>query len=172
MQHGCKYATIFSVSIFKIDAMGPTGWPMENQTQSFTVIFKNIHQAKNLFYLYWFSVIQLICTLNFKWFEIVLRFGLTGKWFLRFTKITLNFGLDFVEKKAKIKSKDKCYKRKKQSKHTMPSKKRNPVHSIALCWVDFQSLNSHPNLLFSRKTFQNLVGHASLDTFWVRIDWL
>ena len=56
---------------------------------------------------------------------------------------------------------------------TMPPKKWNPVHSIALYWPIFQSLSSHSNLVIFNKTLTKSCSswlHASFDTFWVQID--
>ena len=41
------------------------------------------------------------------------------------------------------------------SKHTQPPKKRNPSHSIALYWPDFQGHNSQSNIVIF-KGFMNL----------------
>ena len=56
---------------------------------------------------------------------------------------------------------------------TMPPKKWNPVHSIALYWPIFQSLSSHSNLVIFNKTLTKSCSswlHASFDTFCVKID--
>ena len=40
----------------------------------------------------------------------------------------------------------------KLQEHTMPPEKRNPVHSIAMYWPNFQSLDSHWNLIIFEKS--------------------
>ena len=53
---------------------------------------------------------------------------------------------------------------------TLPSQKRNPVHSIALYWPDFQSPDLHSNIVIFKKTLTKSC--SSIDTFWVQIDGL
>ena len=46
-----------------------------------------------------------------------------------------------------------------KSSPTLPPKKRNSVHSIALYWPDFQCLYSHSNSVIFNKTFTNTLVH-------------
>ena len=57
----------------------------------------------------------------------------------------------------------------------VPPKKRNPLQSIGLYWADFQSLDSHWNLIIFKKILSKSCSswhHASFDTFWIQIDWI
>ena len=56
-------------------------------------------------------------------------------------------------------------------KGTMPPKKKNPAHSIALYWLDFQSPNSHLfSMIFTKILSKSCCSwlHAYFDTFWVK----
>ena len=55
---------------------------------------------------------------------------------------------------------------------TLPTNKTNPIHSIALCWPDFQSFNSHTNIVIFKKNLTQSCSswfYASFDPFRAQI---
>ena len=59
--------------------------------------------------------------------------------------------------------------KKWKTDHTLPAKKRNPVHSITPYLANFQNLDSHQNIASKKNSTKSWL-HASFDTFWVQID--
>ena len=93
--------------------------------------------------LFWRAIFQLFVSVAL---ILTMKRGAAFKHFSRFHLVSVSYKFDTI----------------------LPSKKRNPVHSIALYWTDFQSLDSYSNIVTFKKNLTKSCRsglYASFDTF-------